>query len=854
MKTSPDRIRRLGALFDEALDLDPLAREAFLKRCMDDDTELGAELERLIMRDQRLVGAKTQSPVGVIEAGLDAADPDVLTPGVMVGSYRLEEEVGEGGMGRVFRATRTGVDFSQEVAIKFVRRDLVHPALLKRFSNERAILAALDHPGISRLIDASTTSDGTPFVVMEFVRGRPILEWCNAHQLTIEARLNLFRKVLAAVVHAHRNLVVHRDIKSSNVLVTDEGESRLLDFGIAKPLGRIGNLDATVTAERFLTPRSAAPEQLEAAPITIACDIHALGMLLYEMVSGRQPFAFDTMTPGEIENAIRHLPPPPMASRVADGDLAFAQQRGLSSVRELRRELRGDLEHIVQRCLRKKPVERYGTVDQLDTDVEHVLLGLPIRERQSDRWYRWRKFVSRHKAASALVAALVVTILLAVAAIARQTIAVTHERDRAQRAVGLLKSAFAAANPTQINGANVTARQVLEAARPGLEATFDTQPDVYADLGETLAEVELAVGLGQQASELAHRATEAAKAAGFSDRRIGTLLVTEARALVAAGDYDAAKERLEEARRLGLASSTEWKLAQGNYLQHSNQIAKAIEPLQEAVLATKDRPPTDDIANLARLQLAESLRRAGRPEEAISLLDETLRWQSEQLTPDHPRQTLTRLYRIDALRQARGGDAALAETRSVLNQVLRVFGPRSSVTSVTYASLGTILSQKNDLAGAADAFRESLEASRVAVGEDHQNTLRASFNLAQVLTELGGHDAEVETLYRDILLRGGRQAETVRSTVVLWRSRYSRFLLDRHRASEALAQMVAPDGVAQLKLANERVSADFMKTLDEITRASGCAGETSNRLGDCAVARELMKTNEKPLESSTAKP
>ncbi|HVJ61414.1 MAG TPA: serine/threonine-protein kinase, partial [Tahibacter sp.] len=521
MKTSPDRLRRLGALFDEALDLDPLAREAFVKRCMDEDTEIGAELERLIMRDLRLIGSQTQSAVGMVEVSLDATEPDALKPGVTVGTYRLEQEIGEGGMGRVFRATRVGPDFSQEVAIKFVRRDLVHPALLKRFSTERAILAALDHPGISRLIDAATTTDGTPFVVMEFVRGRPIVEWCNTQNLTIAGRLTLFRKVLAAVAHAHRNLVVHRDIKSSNVLVTDEGETRLLDFGIAKPLGRIGNTDATDTAERFLTPRSAAPEQLEAGAITIACDIYALGMLLYEILSGRSPFTFDTMTPGEIENAIRHVPPPPMTSRVADGDTDAAKQRSLAGVRDLRSELRGDLEHIVQRCLRKRPDERYGTIDQLDSDVEHVLEGRPIRERQSDRWYRWRKFVARHKVASGLVAALFVTIVLAVAAIARQTIAVAHERDRAQRAVGLLKSAFAAANPMQIDGANVTARQVLDAARPGLEATFETQPDVYADLGETLAEVELSVGLGQQASELARRARLAAQAAGLDDQRIG---------------------------------------------------------------------------------------------------------------------------------------------------------------------------------------------------------------------------------------------------------------------------------------------------------------------------------------------
>ncbi len=355
MKTPAERIRRLGELFDEALDLDPLAREALLERCHAEDPALAAELARLIERDQSLLGSEPRTALGLVETSLDARDSDALAPGMHFGVYTLEQEIGRGGMGRVFRATRSGPDFLQEVAIKFVRRDLLHPALLRRFSTERAILAALDHPGISRLIDANTTPDGTPYVVMEFVRGQAIDGWADARTLGLSDRLALFRKVLAAVGHAHRNLVVHRDIKSSNVLVTDDGEIRLLDFGIAKPLGRLGDVNATQTMDRFLTPSSAAPEQLAGGPITVACDIHALGMLLYELLAGRLPFAFGNMTPGEIETAIRQLPPPPMTSRVGDGDLVLATARGFSSVRELREALRGDLEHIVQRCLRKLP-------------------------------------------------------------------------------------------------------------------------------------------------------------------------------------------------------------------------------------------------------------------------------------------------------------------------------------------------------------------------------------------------------------------------------------------------------------------------------------------------------------------
>lgn len=826
MKTPAERIRRLGELFDAALDLDPIAREELLARCRAEDAGLADELARLIERDRSLLGSEPRTALGLVETSLDALDADALRPGLKFGSYTLEQEIGSGGMGRVFRALRSGPDFSQEVAIKFVRRDLLHPALLRRFSTERAILAALDHPGISRLIDANTTADGTPYVVMEFVRGQAIDGWADARTLGMTERLVLFRKVLAAVAHAHRNLVVHRDIKASNVLVTDDGEIRLLDFGIAKPLGRLGNVNATQTMDRFLTPSSAAPEQLSGGPITVACDIHALGMLLYELLSGRLPFAFANMTPGEIETAIRQLPPPPMASRIGDGDLVLAQARGCSGVRELRDALRGDLEHIVQRCLRKLPAERYGTVDQLDHDIDCVLKEQPIRDRQSDRWYRWRKFVSRHRVASALSAVLFLTIAAAVVAILRQNIAITHERDRAQRAVGLLKNAFAAANPTGITGANVTARTVLEAARPSLEATFDTQPDVYAELAGTLAEVELAVGLSPQASDLAERAGQAAEKAGLPPERLGNLLVLEARARTSAGEYSAAEQRLQRAAALGMQATAEWELAMGMLCYHRSDTQRAIQFLQDAVRDTRLRPPSDDTAVLARLQLAGALRTADRNQEALALLDQTLDWQHAELPSDHPRLTLVRLYRLDTLRRARGAAAAVPEARKVVAQVDRIYSPTSTVSAQARNSLGVALTEAGQRDEGVQAIRESLAAWRSSVGPDHPNTLRTAFNLAQMLTDLGGNDGEAEALYRDVLERGERIREESRMPTAFWRNHFARFLLKNRRASDALTLLLDPLAETQARGTRANIHATYQSLLREAAESVGCDAAT----------------------------
>ncbi|UXI69823.1 serine/threonine-protein kinase [Tahibacter amnicola] len=843
MKTPPERIRRLGELFDEALDLDPVAREALLERCMADDPQLAADLAKLIRRDQKLIGSATRSAVSVVEAGLDALENSALQPGATIGVYTLEEEIGQGGMGRVFRATRVGPDFTQEVAIKFVRRDVLHPALLRRFSTERAILASLDHPGISRLIDANTTADGTPFVVMEFVRGRAIDDWCDARRLGIKDRLRLFRKVLAAVGHAHRNLVVHRDIKASNVLVTNEGEIRLLDFGIAKPLGRIGHDKATMTMDRFLTPSSAAPEQLAGGAVTVACDIHALGMLLYELLCGRLPFAFGNMTPGEIEHAIRHVPPPPMASRLGENDRYTAESRGFSGVRDLRSALRGDLEHVVQRCLRKRPEERYGTVDQLDLDIDHVLAGHPIRERQSDRWYRWRKFLARHSVASALVAGLLFTIGTAVVAIVRQNIAIAHERDRAQRAVGLLKEAFAAANPMQVGGAQVTATDVLEAARPQLESTFDSQPDVYADLAGTMAEVELAVGRSPQAAALAERARLASEKAQLPNETVTGLLVLEARARISSGDYDIADDLLTRAANISPVRTPEWKLARGMLLLHRSHFADSIATLEQAVESFGQRPASDDDARLARLQLAEALRRGDRGNDALSLLDTLYQEQSRGLSPNHPRVTLVRLYRVSALRSVGRRDEALEEAKAVVAEADRTYGQDSTVAATARGSLGMCLDELNRPLDAVDAFRTSLRAWRKAVGDDHQNTLRTAFNVALALTRANHSPDEAESLYKEVLVRGGTQDQSTRLPVMYWRIAYVRALIGWNRVSDAANELTSPVALEQFRTASPRRREEYAVLAKDVLKELGCESSRSvDTEAQCKAVESLMLT------------
>jgi len=783
MKPTDQQIRRLGEWFDAALLLDGADRDSFLARCDADDAELGRRLRALLRRDARLSDATGDTTVPDAMRRLRGLRDGQDRAVVHAGEYRLIEEIGHGGMGRVWRASREREGFTQEVAIKFVRRELLHPALLKRFSTERRILASLDHPGIARLIDADTSEDGTPYVVMDYVRGIAVDRWCDRERLDIAARLRLFRQILAAVSHAHACLIVHRDIKAANVLVSDTGQAHLLDFGIAKQLH--GEDAATATAERFFTAHSAAPEQLSGAPVGVACDIYALGMLLYELLAGRAPFDFMGLSPGEVERSIRGVPPPSLSNRAALGDPDVLRHRGCRHSVDLQHALQGDVEHIVQRCLRKLPSERYPSVAALDADIDNLLHRRPISARMNDRWYRFGKFVARNRLAFGSAIALTATVTIAVLMLARQSLILAAERDRAQDAIALLKNAFAAANPTQVAGSAVSARQVLDAARPALEERFASQPALYAELAATLVDVELSLGRGREAAALAARAAQAAERAQLAPAQRRDLLILQARAATSIDDAAAAARYLESARALGGAQDVAWQLARGRLLYLDDDTAAAVLALRQAVAATAGRDARDQLATTARLQLAQALRLDGDNAAALDVLDETLAWQRRSLDPRHPRITLTRLQRLVPLRRERGAPAALDEARDVLSDVVAVFGAHSSVAASAHAELGGVLNELGDGRGAADAFRAALAAWRSAVGPDHQNTLRTAFNLAQMLAELPERHAEAEALYRDVIRRGSASIGADLGPVPMWRMSLAEFLLDNGRRGEA---------------------------------------------------------------------
>ena len=426
---TPDRWQQVKNVLAEALERPPANRSAYLDQSCEGDEDLRREVE-LCLEHEREV-----SPQFLNETALSRVAASALAAGSIpwvgrrIGAYKTIQLVGVGGMGEVYRAFRADDQYRKDVALKVVRAGQDSGVILARFRNERQILASLEHPNIARLLDGGTTDEGTPYLVMELIEGRPIGQYCDDRKLSVSERLSLFTQVCAAVQYAHQRLIIHRDIKPSNILVTPDGVPKLLDFGIAKVLGSDlqSQSTETLTAFRALTPGYASPEQIRGESVTTASDVYSLGVVLYELLTARSPYAATTGTPQELLRQICDIEPEKPSAAIdkqsrgssVDSQLTIEE---LSAARKtsplkLRKQLKGDLDNIVLMALRKEPLRRYASVEQFAEDIRRYLATLPVVAQKDTARYRVSKFVARHRtgvlaaatAALALVAGLVIT-------------------------------------------------------------------------------------------------------------------------------------------------------------------------------------------------------------------------------------------------------------------------------------------------------------------------------------------------------------------------------------------------------------------------------------------------------------
>ena len=794
-----DRWRQVERVLDRALDGDPAEWPAIVaEECAGDDA-LRREVEQLLAehgRDDGILaagaGAVAADVVREHEAELHA-DPLV---GARLGPWRVVREIGRGGMSRVFLGERSDGAFAQRVAVKVLRAGLDTAADIARFRIERQILASLDHPNIARLLDGGMAPDGRPYLVLEFIEGEPLTRWCDARGLDLGERLRLFLSVAEATQSAHRRLVVHRDLKPSNILVGADGRPRLLDFGIAKIVDPTDAAawEATATRRRWLTPDYAAPEQFTGAPVTTATDVYQLGAVLYQLLSGRRPFdatqpgqtgrdgraARDTrFTPDTLEaRVLRDDPPPPSTHAPA---------------------LRGDLDAVILKALRKEPEARYPSVAELAADVQRYLDGEPVAARAGNRAYRWRRTARRHALSLSLAAAAVVTVAVYAGTlvaqnrkIARALAAANVQREKAEQVTAFTLGLFQASDPRQGRGDTITARALLERgearanalerqpevqaemldvigrvrsdlgafpeARPSLERALairrrllgDSHPDVARSLA-TLARLDHLTGRFADA-ERGFRAALALQRAALGDSAAATrtTMYEFAGALHSSGRYAPADTVFAEWERLAAAYPGRRDAQYADQLEALGQFVVARARGDSVALRRAERHfrealairralfgPRHPLVAFGEERVALAAWTRGERAEGEALFRSALATLRAVYPEGHPDLAILLSEFGNRLAESGRREEGLAMLRETLVIARRYLGEENILTAAYVAGYGDALRKAGEHADAVPVLRDAVARFERRAGEHGLMTVRARINLATSLGELG---------------------------------------------------------------------------------------------------------------------
>ena len=689
---TPDYIERLQDLFEQALDRPGDEREEFLRSAAPDDEGLRNEVLALLEAHRSGDGKLPQS---ILSERMSAADPWI---GQHVGSYEIVRLVGVGGMGAVYEGRRADAEFSKRVAIKFLHGHASGADAVRRFRTERQILASLDHPGIAALIDGGVTADGQPYLMMEYIDGRPLTQWCDENRLSIRERLPLFQQVAAAVQSAHQALVVHRDLKPGNILVTSDGRVKLLDFGIARLLPQESGSDSlpsTMSTVRSFTPDYAAPEQVRGDKAGTGVDIYALGVVLFELLTGQRPFQVSAQRLSEIERVICETPAPAPSTRISE---SRPEQLGERSVARVRSQISGDLDSIVMMALRKEPSRRYGSAELMSRDVSAYLKGHPVSGRPDGLGYRMQKFVRRRKLETAAIGIATVSLVAGLIGVTIQARRAEAQRQRATQVTDFLTTMLGSADPASL-GKDVTVREVLDSAAVRADTLAGT-PDLDAEIRTVIGNTYIALGEFEAADAQFNKALAAhRKRAPAGDAQTAVTYTRQSHALESNGNFEAADSVIT--------------LASALFDKHPHK-----DPLQYALFLD---------------QKARILSRLGKVSEAEPLLREAL----EIVLEVAPRKDslLAPTYANLGFALAEQGKMAAAESLYVKAVAVgrRAYGPVHSDLAALMSPYAAVLDRANKPEKAESVYRETLEMRRKLLGADHPEYAWTMFSYADFL-------------------------------------------------------------------------------------------------------------------------
>ena len=682
---------RIKELFRQSQEQPESERETWLAGQCGDDSDLLREARGLLSAQRAVPGILDGDAVGVLTC-LRSDEPALDLVGQRIGAYRLLRLVGEGGMGSVFLAEREHGDFAQRVALKLVRGDFVSAETRARFSRERNFLARLTHPHIAQLHDGGVAADGTPYFTLEYVEGQSITRYCDARTLDIRARVQLALQVCAAVAYAHRNLIVHRDLKPSNILVTAEGEVKLLDFGIAKLLDAQPGEGQTATQARMMTPEYAAPEQVLGEPITTATDVYAIGVLVYELLCGRLPYARAeagaiSWSKAVVEEAAESLH---RALNRATGNKASPTGGSVAATRSttlpvLRRTLRGDLDRIAQRALAKEPESRYASVSALADDLRAFVEGRAISG--GSRRYRLRKFLRRHWLPLAATGAFLALVVGGALALAYQAQRTEREADKTAAVKDFVLELFRNASPNVAQGRQITLRDVVDRGVKRLDTIPQEQTELKAELQNTLGTIYYQLGLFKEAMALHEQAFVAVKSLPGQTLLAASAERLEATELASLGDNGGAQRLADDAvmRLRALAQPPAHDLARA--LSTAGWIAKKradfvrSRQLSDEAFALAIRPPVDEeLMYLALRQKGEFARLANDYAGAADNYRQALSISSKRFGRDDEETIVTERLLGTSLNYLSLYDQAQPYLEAAFDSSRRVFGESSGRT------------------------------------------------------------------------------------------------------------------------------------------------------------------------------
>ncbi|MEL6444048.1 MAG: serine/threonine-protein kinase [Bacteroidota bacterium] len=756
----PDnRWQLLERLLDEAAALGPSERAAYLDAACP-DAELRAEVESLLAAEEGAGGFFSDLGGAIAEGGaMQAALTETLV-GTQIGRWHVDASLGQGGMGTVYRVTRADGVVEQTAALKLL--DSIRPDVVARFAQERQILARLDHPGLARLLDGGATAEGRPYLVMEYVDGVPITNYAAAHRLGVEARVALMAEVCAAVQAAHQRLVVHRDLKPSNIFVqatgTDQSSGndtptrtpvarvKLLDFGIAKLLADDDAALRTQTEQRLLTPAYAAPEQLDGGAISTATDVYALGVVLYELLTGQRPF--EAATPSALAVAQLQGDARRPSTVTATGSDARLAEVGLPGVQPLRRALRGDLDAICLKALRRDPNARYPSVEAFHDDLLRTLDGRPVAARDGATAYRVGRFVRRHALAVsfAVVAVLALVGGLGVALWQAQVAASEAEiaREQARRAeatVAFMTGLFESVGPEEARGRALAPADLVARGRAQIDA-LDTQPSVQGELLAVMGRLYQSLGLYAAADSLHTEALALRRRLlGPEHPDVAESLFDRAAALFILRDFSAADSLHRRAYALRAAqlapedprlleSIVALAMSASNFYDHARADSLYTAALERWDGPTWERHPARLSALVGRATL---LLDEQRPADAERLFRSALPLLTETRGADHPDVADVHYNLGEALAAQDRNLEALGAHRRALDLYRHLHGDAHDLVATSLYRLAGIEERTGGLAAAETHYQEAAAVYAETLGRDHPWSAYPLIALARLL-------------------------------------------------------------------------------------------------------------------------